>query len=53
MVGLDPLVLLPYVLLGVVPPDDNMFGPLGSNLGCPLVALCGLLPRLALFISVV
>ena len=42
MVGLEPLILVPHVLLCVVPPSDNIFGPLGSNLGFPHSLCVGL-----------
>ena len=35
MLGLDRLLLVPHILLCVVPPADNIFVHLGSNLGSP------------------
>ena len=40
--GLDPLVLIPHIRLCVVSPADDMFVPLGSNLGCPQLRCMGL-----------
>ena len=42
MVKFNPLVLVPHILLCVVPPVDNIFGPLGSNLGCSQLRYVGL-----------